>query len=166
MSREKKDLLLNEFIKILFFEQTHMAIYSTQSKRITDLRIAAFFDRFKHLEEEHVRKMELLIEKMGGEPKLLNKISPMAGYVGTAVLGADMKKVLKFNLILENKAVHGYDKPIKMADELGSGICDYLRENQLEAEMMGLWIREELTRFGGTDISLKANFSGPGSEDF
>ena len=157
---DNEKVLLEEFKRVLFYEQTHLAIYSAQAKRIDDLRIASFFDRFVSLEQQHVEKMTRLVEKLNGEPGLLNQISPTAGYLGTAILRSDITTILKSNLYLENKAVHGYERPIKMAQEVNPSLADFMIENQCEAELMGLWIREELTRYGIDVEATKASFTG------
>ena len=113
-----------------------------------------------------MEKVSLLIEKLGGKPKLKNTITPMAGYVGTAVSLTDIVSILKFNLKLENSAVHGYVEPLKKVAELDDTYRNFLRENQLEAEMMGTWIKEELLRFGIEKDVYKAEFYNPSKRSF
>lgn len=147
-----KEQLLNELNMILFYEHGHLSLYEGQRKTVGDENVANVFDRFKHLEEEHADKVAWVIKELGAEPSKLYKVSDFLGEVaGISSQLIGIKNILQADLLVEKKAIEGYQKLIvEIKDDR---IADRLRENMIDAGLMYLWLKDRLGRYDpDTDI--------------
>jgi bacterioferritin (cytochrome b1) len=153
-----RETLLIELKKILIFENGHMGIYDSLTRSIDDRRAIKFFHRFKRMEQEHIERISLFIQELGGEPNILYGLSSdVASFLGSVISVGGLTNVLKAALYMENMAIRGYVEVINLVKDQAQ-LADRMRENQLDAELMALWLQRELEDRGIDVTSEKADF--------
>ena len=117
-----------------------------------DTYINSAFERIAYIEQQHVDNIAEKIKEMGGNPsKLGDVISPIIGSIAGKVISlGGLERVLKANILIENKAMQDYRSMIASLKEspYDKELMKILEHNLVDEDLHTAWFKERLEVMG------------------
>ncbi|MEL7566648.1 MAG: demethoxyubiquinone hydroxylase family protein [Dehalobacterium sp.] len=145
--------LIREINKILTLEHGHLGMYK-DFLDFSEKEIRRTFRRFMEIEIEHINKLEMVIRNLGAKPSLIMEAGDVFGKILDITLNlTNTQNVIETYSRIEKKSHQGYSEFITKLEEDDDKreqfISEFLASNMLEAQLMHLWLEEELKKYKG-----------------
>lgn len=140
--------LIKELNKILTLEHGHLGMYENYLTH-EEKDIRRTMRRFMEIEIEHIEKIKMVIRNLGAKPSLIIEGGDIIGrMLGITLNFSSVRKTLETYSFIEKKSHQGYtDFIVKLEsdnEKRTQFIAEFLSSNMLEAQLMHLWLEDEL----------------------
>jgi bacterioferritin len=133
-------------------ELNQVDLYMSQSGSFKDTYVSSAFERIAYIEQQHVDNIAEKIKEMGGTPsKVGDVIFPIVGSIaGKVVSLGGLERVLKANILIENKAMQDYRTMIASLKESSydEELMKILEHNLVDEDLHTAWFKTRLEEMG------------------
>jgi len=129
-------------------ELNQVDLYSEESRKTSDQYLKKTLERIANIEQQHAETIAQTINELGKKPTAVgNVLAPALGKItGKSISMMGMENLLKFNIILEKKAMKDYRNFILKIHPTYKELAHILYSNLIDEDLHIAWFTKKLKK--------------------